>query len=133
MSDLGRVYQDGEIIVNQGKPGDCMYVIQSGTVEVFRSEEGTETRLSVLGEGDFFGEVPLIERENRWATVRAKGEVRVLTVDKRTFYARVSQDPTLMFRILETLSYRVRQLDVRVAQLTARLDATGDTADSASE
>ena len=78
---LGKIYQDGEVIVRQGEVGDCMYVIQEGQVEVVTDEDGTEVRLAVLGEREFFGEMSIFDREVRMATVRALGPVRVLTVD----------------------------------------------------
>ena len=56
---LGRTYGDGEAIVRQGDTGDCMYVVQRGTVEVVRETPEGEVRLAVLGEGDVFGEMAL--------------------------------------------------------------------------
>jgi flavin-dependent dehydrogenase len=111
---LGKVYQDGDTIVNQGEPGDCMYVIQSGQVEVIRYEGDREIVLAQLGEGDFFGEMALFEREVRSTTVRALGEVRVLTVDSRTLMGRIQEDSSIAFRIIEKLCSRIRQLDTRV-------------------
>jgi CRP-like cAMP-binding protein len=118
---LGKVYHDGEVIVRQRDRGDCMYVIQEGAVEVFREEAGGEVPLAVLRERDFFGEVPLLERANRTATVRARGPVRVLTVDKKTFVRRMHEDPGLAYRLLQTLSRRVRELDDEVAALMAAM------------
>jgi CRP-like cAMP-binding protein len=114
---LGTVYQDGQVIVRQGEVGDCMYVIQEGQVEVVTDEDGTEVRLAVLGERDFFGEMAIFEREVRMATVRALGPVRVLTVDKKTFLRRVHKDPSLAYHIVQTLSQRIRELDAEVARL----------------
>ena len=115
--ELGKLYSDGELIVRQGDPGDCMYVIQEGEVEVFRQDEGAEVSLAVLGQDEFFGEVPLFERQDRSASVRAKGNVRVLTVDRKTLLRRIQEDPTLAYRILETMSRRIRQLDAEVSRL----------------
>ncbi len=115
--ELGKVYKDGEIIVRQGDPGDCLYVIQKGEVEVFRVGDGDETPLAVLGKDEFFGEVPLFERQDRSASVRAKGEVRVLTVDRKTLLRRIQEDPTLAYRILETMSRRIRMLDSELSRL----------------
>ena len=108
---LGKVNQDGEVIVRQGEMGDCMYVIQEGQVEVLLEREGKATRVAVLGEGDIFGEMALIEREARSATVRALGPVRVLTVDKGTFLHRIHEDPSLAYRIMQKMSHRIRELD----------------------
>lgn len=118
---LGRVYRDGETIVRQGEMGDCMFVIQEGSVEVLREEGGRTYRLTELGPGEFFGEMALCEKEPRSATVRAVGEVRALTVDRRTFLRRVQEDPSLAFRVLKAMSARVRSLDVEVARLRGAL------------
>ena len=114
---LGKVYGDGEEIVRQGEVGDCMYVIQMGQAEAIQGEEGKEVRLAVLGEGDIFGEMALFERMPRSATVRALGDVRVLTIDKKTFLRRVHEDPSLAFRILQKMSYRIRELDTELVRL----------------
>ena len=114
---LGKVYLDGETIVRQGDVGDCMYVIQAGQVEVLQEKNDKEVRLAVLGEGDFFGEMALFEREARSATVRALGEVRVLTVDKRTFLRMIHEDPSLAFRIVQKMSQRIRELNTEVVRL----------------
>jgi len=114
---LGKVYRDGEVIVRQGEAGDCMYVIQTGQVEAILEKEGKEVRLAVLGEGDVFGEMALFEREERSATVRALGDVRVLTIDKRTFLRQIHEDPSLAFSILQKMSYRIRELDAELGRL----------------
>lgn len=114
---LGKVYRTGEPIMQQGESGDCMYVIQSGQVEVTRHDGGRESRLAVLSEGDVFGEMALFEHEKRSATVLALGEARILTVDKRSFLRSVHEDPSLAFRILQKMSHRIRELDSEVVRL----------------
>lgn len=118
---LGKVYRDGEEIVRQNEVGDCMFVIQEGQVEVLSELDGDEFRLGLLGPGDFFGEMAIVEKQARAATVRAVGEARVLTVDKRTFLRRVQEDPTLALNILRTLCQRIRALDTEIAELRDEL------------
>ena len=68
---LGKVYKDGDVIIQQGKTGDSMYVVQGGRVEVIQqSEDGAEQHLAFLEAGDFFGEMAVFEKEVRSATVR---------------------------------------------------------------
>jgi CRP-like cAMP-binding protein len=122
---LGRLYTDGEIIVRQGEKGGCMYVIQAGSVEVIEESGGEELTLATLEAGDFFGEMAIFEHEVRSATVRARGEARVLTVDRRTLMRRIQNDPTLAFNLLETMSHRIRLLDVELKRLNKLLAATG--------
>jgi flavin-dependent dehydrogenase len=114
---LGKIYEDGEVIVREGEPGHCMYVIQAGQVEVLRQNEGSEVRLATLDAGDFFGEMALFTREVRSATVRARGPVRVLTVDKKTFLSRISQDPSLALRVVQRMSRRIREMNEELSRL----------------
>ena len=108
---LGKVYQDGEIIVRQGEPGDAMFVIQEGQAEVLHKQGDNEIQLAILESEDVFGEMALFEKDVRSATVRAVGATRVLTVDKKTFLRRIQEDPSMAFRILEKMSHRIRELN----------------------
>ncbi len=106
---LGQLYRNGEVIVRKGDVGDCMYVIQAGKAEVL---DGRNVRLTVLSENDFFGEMAIFEGEVRSATVRALGDVRTLTVDKKTLLRRIQRDPSPAFRILQGVWHRIRRLSV---------------------
>jgi CRP-like cAMP-binding protein len=114
---LGKVYEDGEHIIEQGEAGDCMYVVQQGEVEVVLENPDGEIPLSVLKRGDVFGEMSLFTKQPRSATVRARGKARVLTVDKRGFLKRVHEDPSLAFRILQKMSERIRSLNQELIRL----------------
>jgi len=116
--ELGKVYKDGEVIICEGDEGKCMFVIQEGEVEVLiAGENDNEIRLGVRGEGEFFGEMAIFDRDVRSATVKALGDARVLTVDKKNFMRRVHEDPSLAFRLVETMSHRIRELGEEVARL----------------
>ena len=112
---LGRAFGDGETIIRQGDEGDCMYVIQSGTVDVVRQVDGKEVRIATRSQGEFFGEMSIFEREVRMATVRARGPVQVITVDKKNLMRRIQEDPSLAFRLLQSMSSRLRELSGEVA------------------
>ncbi len=115
--ELGKTYRDGEFIIREGDSGDCMYVVQEGKVEILKESEGKLVPLAIRGEGEFFGEMALFEREVRRASVRALGSARLLTVDKKNLLRRLQSDPSLAFRILETMSQRVRELSDGVSFL----------------
>ena len=118
-STLGKLYRDREIIVRKGEIGDCMFVIQQGEVASMRT-------------GDFFGEMALLEQQPRTATVRAVGEASILTLDKKTFLRRVHADPSLAYRLLQTLSKRIRGLNAEVVRLqTASLQVPPELLDPA--
>lgn len=130
---LGSVYADGEAIVRQGERGECMYVIQEGRVRVFVERDGREVLLREPGESEtVIGEMALLGPEVRSATVRAHGEARVLTIDRKSFLRRVHEDPSVVFEVVRTLSLRVRELSAEVSRLRGELerrDADGDGAD----
>jgi CRP-like cAMP-binding protein len=117
MDGLGKVYGDRQVVIRQGETGDCMFAIQAGRVEVVRETEGGDFRVAVLQEGDIFGEMAIFEKEVRSATVRALGEARVLTIDKKTFLRRVQQDPSLAFNLARMMCTRIRRLNAELDTL----------------
>ena len=119
---LGKVYPDGERIVTQGEGGHCMYVIQQGKVEVFVESENCEAVLATLKPGAVFGEMALFSKEPRSASVRAKGKTRILTIDKRAFFKRVQEDPSLAFRILQKMSRRIKKLNTELIRFKTGQD-----------
>jgi CRP/FNR family cyclic AMP-dependent transcriptional regulator len=121
---LGKVYQDGEIIVRQGDSGDSMFVVQAGQVQVVAERGGKETLLRVAQAGELLGEMAIFEQQPRSATLRALGETKILTIDKKNFMRRINEDPTIAFRILETMSQRVRALTDEVVRLKAETSET---------
>lgn len=127
---LGKAYADGEIIIRQGEPGDCMFVVQSGTVEVVREQGGATMVLAELGPNDFFGEMSLFEHESRSATVRAKRDAHVLTVDRKTLFRRIQNDPSLALNLLRTMSHRIRELDRQLAGVRDRLERNETTGEA---
>jgi CRP-like cAMP-binding protein len=114
---LGTIYKDGDLVVKQGELGDCMYVVQSGEVEVVQATTHGEQHLALLKAGDFFGEMAVFEHEVRSATVRSRGESRILKVDRKTLLRRIKEDPLLAVSLLQTLSHRIRELDAQLAVL----------------
>ena len=116
MARLGKEYKEGEVIFRQGETGDCMYVIQKGEVEAIAESDGKSVKLRTMGENDFFGEMALFEKEVRTATIRATRPTRVLTIDKKNLLGGIHEDPSLAFRILRTMSHRIRDLTDRLAR-----------------
>lgn len=120
---LGRIYQPGEDIVTEGDIGDCMYIIQQGTADVIRMENGEATVVDSMSAGELFGEMAIVENAVRSSTVRARSEVRAITIDRKTFMRRIQEDPSLAMSVLEVLCHRVRHLDDTIAQLKHELES----------
>jgi CRP-like cAMP-binding protein len=116
MAGLGKEYKAGEVIFRQGDTGNCMFVIQDGEVEAIAEANGKEYLLRKMGPNDFFGEMALFEKETRTATVRATKPTRLLSIDKKNFLGGIHEDPSLAFRVVKTMSHRIRDLTDRLAR-----------------
>ena len=87
-------YSAGDTIVEQGAAGDRFFVIVDGQVEVVRrDEDGAETPIAELGVGDFFGEMALLDRAPRSATVRALSPVETYTLAADDFHGMLERPP----------------------------------------
>jgi len=116
-SELGRTYSDGEIIFREGDAGDALYVIQSGKINITKKTTSGELVIATLQSGEIFGDMALFDRLPRSATARASGNARILTVDKKKLFSTIGRDPTLMFKLLESMSQRIRKLDDELMKL----------------
>ncbi len=109
--ELGRVYSDGETICKEGEKGEGMYVIQSGKIQITKKSAEGDLTIATLEDGEIFGEMALFDRLPRSATATASGNTRVLSVDRKKLFSSISRDPTLVFKLLESMSQRIRKLD----------------------
>ena len=123
LDNLGKLYSDGECIVREGDEGSTMFVVLSGRLQVLGNRDGSEVPLAVLEAGDIFGEMALFERARRSSTVRALGDARVMTLDKRTLLRRIKEDPLVALNLVEMLCHRIRHLNGEYASLHATLEA----------
>ena len=80
-----QTHEPGEDVLRQGEPSDAFYFIRSGVAIVIRTDEGGDQELGVLKEGEFFGEVGLLEDDERTATVRAASRVEVYRLERDAF------------------------------------------------
>ncbi len=80
-------FEDGEVVCRQGDEGSDFYIVKDGAAECTQSasESGEEAVVGSLSEGSYFGEIALLTSKPRQATVRAKGTLRVLSIDRATF------------------------------------------------
>jgi CRP-like cAMP-binding protein len=115
--ELGKGYRDGEVIFREGDKGELMYVIQAGRVRIKKDGPSGEITLGMLESGEIFGEMALFDRLPRSATAVASGDARILSVDRKKLFPTISKDPTLLFKILETMSQRIRRLNEEIAKL----------------
>lgn len=116
-SELGILYNNGEIIFREGEKGDHMYVVQSGKVKITKKGPSGDLTIAILESGEIFGEMALFDRLPRSATASALGDARVLSIDKNKLFQTLSRDPTLALRILESMSKRIRRLNEELTKL----------------
>jgi ATP-binding cassette subfamily B protein len=89
-------YAEGDTIFEEGETGDKLYVIVRGQVDVMAiGPTGEERRLAVLRDGDYFGEMALLDDVPRMATVRAHTSTVVLTLDREQFLGLLNTVPGL--------------------------------------
>ena len=106
---FGSFLDKGKVVFHQGDPGDTMYIIQAGAVEVTQLQGDQETVLALLERGDFFGEMALIDERPRSATVTAIQPTRLLPLTRTTLLERVRQDPGVASHLLRAMSHRIDQ------------------------
>jgi len=115
--ELGRVYSDGEIIFKEGDIGEAMYVIQAGTIHIIKKAASGEVIIATLKSGEIFGEMAVFDRLPRSASAKASGEARVLSIDKKKLFSSINRDPTLVFKLLDSMSQRIRKIDEELMKL----------------
>jgi HEAT repeat protein len=103
-------FPDGEVIAYKGEQGDAMFVIVSGIVRVCNEVDGKEIELARRTSGDYVGELSVINREPRNATLIACGDVRALSIDQKTFEGLIRERPEASLFIIQVLSKRLKEM-----------------------
>jgi len=111
-------FDRGEIIVEIGDPGRSLYIIAEGIVQVLYPARSADFELARLTEGDFFGEMALLNDKPRSATVRTVEPVEALILDKDDFRNIIRQSPDVALRLMEAMSVRIRNADEQISGLS---------------
>ena len=116
---ISRHYESGEFIFLEDSEGEqCFFVIQ-GSVKVTRlSKDGREVILAMLNEGEFFGEMALLDGESRSANVIALEETEVLTLNREDFLVVLQDYPQIAIQLLKEMAHRLRKSDRQIASLS---------------
>ncbi len=118
----------GSVILSEGEIGDSLYVITEGRVKVFiGDEEGREVILKMLGAGDFFGELSLIDRQPRSASVAALENCTMQVLSHKTFQQCLASTPRIAVTVMTALAKRMRDADRKISTL-ALMDVYGRVA-----
>jgi CRP/FNR family transcriptional regulator, cyclic AMP receptor protein len=124
-----RRFEVGATVVAEGEPGRSMYIVHSGELVVCKlGESGHLVRMTRLGPGDFFGEMTLIEVQNRSATVIAESPIVLYELTARNLYTYYKADIYAYAMVLQNINRelcrRLRGADSRIAELA---DASRDS------
>tara|TARA_B100001287_G_C22569700_1_gene475628 strand:+ start:75 stop:758 length:684 start_codon:yes stop_codon:yes gene_type:complete len=126
-NDLGHIadkmvakhFENGNYIFLEDSQGEQCFFVLEGSVKVTRlSKDGREVILAMLNEGDFFGEMSLLDGESRSANVIALEKTKVLTLDRNDFIAVVNDYPQIAVQLLKELARRLRKSDRQIASLS---------------
>lgn len=123
-----KAYPKNSVILFEDDPGDALFVVASGQVKVVLiGEDGREVILSVLGEGQFFGEMSIIDDEPRSAHVIAMEDSTLVVLRREDFESLLTQSPAIAVALLKEMSRRLRRADEKVGSLVL-LDVHGRVA-----
>jgi CRP/FNR family cyclic AMP-dependent transcriptional regulator len=117
-------YAPGEIIFREGEEGDEMYIIQKGKVRVLKNFGGKQDIISVLEKGDFFGEMAIVNRIRRTATVSAVDSVELLAFDREGLVNMITKNARIGLTIIDKLCRRLQNAHLKVQHLVKK-DETG--------
>lgn len=124
----GQTFEAGATIFSESEPGNEMYLIKSGRVKVIRSEKTGTKVLSILGAGNLFGEMALIEAKPRSASVVAMDKTEVLVLTFSDLEQIISGKPEFLFKLIQILCKRIRFTTCQVQNFSIK-SALARTAD----
>jgi CRP-like cAMP-binding protein len=106
-----QLFPSKSVICQEGEPGDALYIIVHGDVNVLKRTESDQTVLAVRRDGEFVGEMAILESSIRSATLEADTDVRMLVLDGDSFKAILRDRPEVAISVLQRMSRRVRELN----------------------
>ena len=103
------------IVFLEQDPGNMFYIIYDGKIKITKiSNEGNEVILSILGSGDYFGEMSLLDNHKRNANAIALEDVELFTIPRNEFLDLLHKNNAFTFNLLKTFAIRLRSTDIRV-------------------
>lgn len=130
IAGLGTIkkYKKGNVIVLEQEAGASLFIIVNGKVKVVRTDdEGREVILTLLGPGEFFGEMALLDGMERSATVVANSKADIFVIHRMEFLKVLHDFPQIATALLAELARRLRRADAQIKSLSLK-DAAGRVA-----
>ena len=114
---FGKEFPRGTVLFREGDPGVEMYVIQSGKVTISKRVGTVEKVLSTLGQGEFFGEMSILNNKPRSATATCTEDSKLLVIDARTFEAMIRGNSEIALRMIKKLADRLQETNEQIENL----------------
>ncbi|NQT34356.1 Crp/Fnr family transcriptional regulator [bacterium] len=125
---VARKYDKNNLIIFEDDVGNSLFIIKKGRVKISNIEtDGSEAILAILGEGDFFGELAVIDGLSRSASVTSIDELELLMLNRTDFMEILEKIPRISITLLKELASRIRKSDHHIRSLSL-LDAKGRVA-----
>lgn len=124
------VFKAGDFIFRENDPGDVMFIIEKGQVEIVKKIGEEDRRLTLFEPGDFFGEMSILEDLPRGASARAVTDCKLLRIDHSTFDEMLRENPEIGIRMMRSLSRRLREAGSGSVEATRAPAATVPPASS---
>jgi len=113
-----RTYQKNSVVINEGDDTDSLYIIDSGSVKVYLSDNsGKEVIINTLEAGDYFGELSVLTTGRRSASVITTSSSSFVVIYKRDFKELILEHPDIAYTLMENLANRVRNLTDNIKSL----------------
>lgn len=120
---ITRTYEKGRNVFLEGEEGDELYIIKSGVINIYRIDEAREIILAIFGEGDFFGEMAVLENEQvRSASAKTMEKSILYALKRQDFMSLLNRNPNISMKMLKTTLDRLRKANELITNLTI-LDA----------
>lgn len=108
-----RCYQPGDVVFSEGEPADCVYFIESGTVSIFLHEFTNRVEIGQRGRGSLVGEMAVINRGNRTASVSALTDATLVALDPEQFMKLMATDHTVNDMVSRVITQRTEELTLK--------------------
>ena len=117
---FGTSFLNNEIIFKEGDEGNQMYIIQEGSVKISRIIGNGEYIIDVLKKGDFFGEMAIVSRIRRTATVTAIGNVQLLAFNREGFVQMIEKNAKIALNVIDKLCKRLENANLEIKRLVKK-------------
>jgi CRP-like cAMP-binding protein len=118
----GMVVDAGKVLFREGENGEHMYIIQDGSVRISKTIDDREHTLAVLGKGDFFGEMAIVNQTKRTATATAANTVKLLKFDRTGFLRMIEMNSKMALGVIDKLCRRLQQANLQIQHLVRQND-----------